>query len=410
MGCPSGPTPPPAPSPAPPPTSPTAPPPGAPSEVSCFNQSVGKGLLAVSATVDSADVALVDFALSGPNDPAGWTSVHYTVPVTLGAPLIHGVVPDLIEGALYEVFARSLKRRHSEGDPTAWTKLTTFGVLCQASTVELVGKGAKDKAATTSQGRIIDIPDPSTRWLEVYRVRGPGFTGTSSSGDFSQPDFLDNHNSGSSMTLLGDLGVSWQCITNPTLASNCGLSRYCVEMLDIELTRPKFNIGGEQITSPFAPYLSSDHGRLHCPDRTDANDCLAPLSLQQSACGPSKLDQCTCPNSAMQLGQKYTGACNVTYGGGEDYQGLQQQYSHPEVGACSPHANVGDDGCTWKRAPLVHTVSVQRLIDAGSLVEKNVRDMSLAEHLKSLTNGMKVFESVGAKPCGTLAKTTFVVV
>lgn len=179
----------------------------------------------MSATVDPADVALVDFALSGPNDPAGWTSVHYTVPVALGVPSIRSVIPDLIEGAQYKVFARSLKRGHSEGDPTAWTKLTTFGVICQASTVELAGKEAKDKAATTSQGRIIDIPDPSTRWLEVYRVRGPGFTGTSSSADFSQPDYLDNHNSGSSMTLLGDLGVSWQCIINPTQAANCGLSR-----------------------------------------------------------------------------------------------------------------------------------------------------------------------------------------
>jgi len=251
-----------------------------------------------------------------------------------------------------------------------------------------------------------DGPHPMTRWLEVYRVRAPGWSGTPSSVDFSQPDYLDNHNSGSPMTMLGSLSCSFDCPTNKR--GNCGMSRYCVEMIDVELTRPKFVIGGEQIKSPFAPYLSADHGRLHCPARVDTNDCLAPVSLQLSACGPSKFSQCTCPNSAMQIGQKYVGACNITYGGGEDYRGLQQQYSHPEAAACSPHANVGDDGCTWKRAPLVHTVSVQRLMDAGSLVSKG--NMTLAEHMKSLSNGIKVFESVGAKPCGPPAKTTIVVV
>eukprot|EP00929_Paragymnodinium_shiwhaense_P026536 TRINITY_DN15779_c0_g1_i2.p2 TRINITY_DN15779_c0_g1~~TRINITY_DN15779_c0_g1_i2.p2 ORF type:complete len:365 (-),score=23.98 TRINITY_DN15779_c0_g1_i2:100-1194(-) len=79
-------------------------------------------------------------------------------------------------------------------------------------------------------------------------------------------------------------------------------------------------------------------------------------------------------------------------------------YHHPEAGRCKQGEEVGENGCTWKRAALMHTVSVRELVDAGSIGGQAGarRPVAPEDELRYVKKGLDVFRMAGAAPCGTV--------
>lgn len=76
-------------------------------------------------------------------------------------------------------------------------------------------------------------------------------------------------------------------------------------------------------------------------------------------------------------------------------------FHHPEGAKCKTNEKVGENGCTWKASPLMHTLSVQQLQDAGSIGGQPTHwHMQIEEELENVQRGLQAFTNVGASPCG----------
>merc|ERR1712100_977720 len=91
-----------------------------------------------------------------------------------------------------------------------------------------------------------------------------------------------------------------------------------------------------------------------------------------------------------------------TYPCHEDAEPKGYFYHHPEAAKCKSDERVGDNGCTWKASPLMHTLSVQQLLDAGSIGggSPTYHEMQIEQELQSVQRGLQAFKNVGAQPCG----------
>jgi hypothetical protein len=81
-------------------------------------------------------------------------------------------------------------------------------------------------------------------------------------------------------------------------------------------------------------------------------------------------------------------------------------YHLPGAAMCKDGAKVGDDGCTWKRSPLMHTVYVEDLLALGlnTTYIRNAQDVLLPSEasMRNIDVFRKAFEEipVDIPPCG----------
>jgi len=236
---------------------------------------------------------------------------------------------------------------------------------------------------------------------------------------------VDNHNTGDVDKQLSRWDFPGSA--NPAEYDFVSYSRYCVEILDVQLNAAVHNVGqgGPTATSAFSNYVPCDAGTCHCANKFDAftleSEIQSPQSWVEQFC-PS-IGHCQCEDEQLDLSLHYTGRWTFSPPFTDDAWMQDDQprcgwpqhsypcheqadpkgywYHHPEATQCKSDEQVGDNGCTWKASPLMHTLSVQQLLDADSIGgQPNYRSLSTEQELQYAANGWNAFQQVGAKPCG----------
>jgi hypothetical protein len=284
----------------------------------------------------------------------------------------------------------------------------------------------------------VDTPDvedagihaAGTTWIEVFRYRGSGYATHPVVTDYDLPDYLDNHNTGDANKQLSRWDFPGS--DNPALYDITSYTRYCVEVLNVDLTvsTHAIGVGGPTKKSAFSSFLPCDAGKCHCANKFDAfeleTEIQSPRSWVDSNC-PKGASTCNCEEEQLTLSQTYTGRWEFTppftddgWMSGDDPRcGWPEHsypchgndaspkgyfYHHPEDTKCKTNERVGDNGCTWKASPLMHTMSVQQLLDAGSIGGRPAyHNMQIDEELTSRDRGVAAFAQIGATQCGSVS-------
>eukprot|EP00927_Polykrikos_kofoidii_P034636 TRINITY_DN2934_c0_g1_i1.p1 TRINITY_DN2934_c0_g1~~TRINITY_DN2934_c0_g1_i1.p1 ORF type:complete len:443 (-),score=37.34 TRINITY_DN2934_c0_g1_i1:187-1455(-) len=397
-----------------------------PTQISCRSGD-GAGTLYVSCKADFATTDEIDFGIARADDPQNWAHVHFTADVASDG-TANAAVPGLQFGVEYKVTARAHRKGASEGWNEKWSAMTSESARCKAGVGEVSTIRPRQNVSASS----------ATTWIEVFRYRGPSPNGYEPDiKDYNLPDFLDNHNTGDINKQMARWDFPGTDHKEPY--SFVSYTRYCVEIMDVQLTTSVHNVGkgGPTKTSAFSNYMACDIGKCHCPNRFDAftleSEIQSPKSWVDQFC-PQGEASCYCDLNQTSLGEKYTGRWSFSPpftdvawmdGSGTPQCGWSQHqypchgqaspkgyfFHHPEGTRCGASQNVGDNGCTWKRSPLMHTLSVQQLLDAGSIGgQPRYREMQVSEELESVAKGQKAWEQVGATPCGSQAQAELIVV
>lgn len=207
--------------------------------------------------------------------------------------------------------------------------------------------------------------------------------------------------------------------------TNASFSRYCVEFEDItftNVTTPGYQYGGlpgdvKPVTSQYADYLSCNKGscesmicgdrvvylshmqmKQECPMSPEQEEWVEKHYVvnetdipkkQQEECFYSQVTklgsrECLAPNLAQSL--RYVG-----YAAG--------LVSFPIDGQCAVGSSVGSDGCTWREAPSVLSLSQGHLMDAGAFDAARSREERVAA-------ASKAYAAIGARPCGSQSGAT----
>eukprot|EP00929_Paragymnodinium_shiwhaense_P102446 TRINITY_DN65633_c0_g1_i2.p1 TRINITY_DN65633_c0_g1~~TRINITY_DN65633_c0_g1_i2.p1 ORF type:complete len:702 (-),score=86.05 TRINITY_DN65633_c0_g1_i2:77-2182(-) len=403
-----------------------------PSEIRCEpGPSAGTISTACKAEVETTDQ--VEFGVARADDPRRWAYVYYTAEVARDG-TARAVIPGLEPDVEYVVKGRAHRRDTSEGWEEQWSAATDFLATCRAAVrdvpeADLHPVEDDEKEDAVLRRRLL----PKSRWIEVFRFRGPGYAehGRSRTDDYSLPDYLDNHNTGDAYTQLSHWDWPGSSFVNDF--SSVSYTRYCIEILDVELNTPWHAVGisSRSRTSPFSSYLPCDGGECHCPNKMDAlaleAEIASPSQWVELFCPANYWDPCICDKDHLLLSWKYTGRWTFSppfsdrahanwKAGGAGCGWWQHEYPchepadpkgywyhHPAAGQCKAGEELGEKGCTWKRAPLMHTVSVQDLLDAGSIGGKPAyHEVTREEELQYVRRGQNLFRRVGAAPCGTV--------
>jgi len=283
---------------------------------------------------------------------------------------------------------------------------------------------------------------PATHWLEVYR---------STEQLRLVPDFLDNHDSGDSGGVGGLLSMSVQnTITDPGFYAS-PVTRYCVEVLNVTIKDTTTTT--EDATpsdSPYADYRSTnpvwqfwqipryrpliEYGEV-TPGAEYASWCdlfedrnIGQLSNNHVECCDSNFtsptfqncDAC-CSSASAAASRKHTGMCPVglpiytfapaigTYP--NKLPPIGKWYSHPFGGRCPLGAAVGDDGCTWQRAPISHSLYLGELLGPGGMNRTssfNASGYGESQSPAQMTANVDIFRKMwaqkGLPPCGESQK------
>jgi len=334
-------------------------------------------------------------------------------------------IPGLVANVEYVVTARAHHRGSSLGWNEKWSAVAAESATCQviASVDTLM-----NETVATPDVEDTGIHAAGTTWVEVFRYRGSGYATHPAVTDYDLPDYLDNHNTGDANTQLS----RWDFpgTDNPALYDITSYTRYCVEVLNVDLTvsTHAIGVGGPTKKSAFSSYLPCDAGKCHCANKFDAftleTEIQSPRSWVDSNC-PKGASTCNCEEEQLTLSQTYTGRWEFTPpftdGGwmsgddprcgwpehsypchGNDASPKGYFYHHPEDTKCKTNERVGENGCTWKASPLMHTMSVQQLLDAGSIGgQPAYRKMQIDEELTSMDRGVAAFAQIGATQCGS---------
>jgi hypothetical protein len=366
----------------------------------------------------------VDFGFARTDDAKGWMSVHHAAEVAKDG-TVNAMVVGLLAGVEYRVTARAHHKDSSEGWNEKWSAMTVESATCISGLEEL----SQNRMRVVSQRQADSAL--ATTWIEVFRYRGPGYGSKPTITDYNLPDYLDNHNTGDANKQLSrwDFPGSGGVVDFNVVS----YSRYCIEILNVELqpTVHAVGAGGPTKSSAFANYLPCDGGKCHCTNRFDTFTLEAELNTERSFvdanCPLGQSGNCACDESQLILGNNYTGRWSFSppftdsawmSSDGNPQCGWGQHqypchgdaspkgfwYHHPEDARCVGDAAVGQGGCTWKRSAVVYTMSVQQLLDAGSIGgTPSYRQMSIEEELQSVEHGQRAFASIGATPCGPSA-------
>merc|ERR1712070_557563 len=188
-------------------------------------------------------------------------------------------------------------------------------------------------------------------------------------------------------------------------------------------------IGGPTKKSAWSNYIPCDAGKCHCPGKFDAftseSEIQTPRSWLDSN-SPSGAAYCNCEEDKLALSANYTGRWEFSppftddaymdhdgnplcawpehsypcHGGEANPKGYF--YHHPEGAKCKSHEKVGEGGCTWKASPLMYTIPVQQLLDAGSIGGyPQYHKMQIDEELLSRDRGVAEFAKYVSHACGS---------
>jgi len=380
-------------------------PPAVPRDVRCEASAAGVESVLAHCEADASLADQVSFEVALADDSRSWPFLHFTAPVRADG-TVRAVVPGLRPGTPYRIAARAHLRGHSEGDPSAWSNASRHRALCATLPAgdwhgRSSGEGTASASATAGER-------PRTRWIEVYRENS-----------YSElPDFLDDHNSADfagEFAMYGPMAVIGQ---HP-------ITRYCVELLDVTLTGiMTTTTTGRPVSSPYADYLSCMGGDCLCQNLVDRMLARQPAEQIQPACpGLAETSLCTCNESGLAVSRKYTGMTVVPLPFGFNFNQANgsvlpdgypppfhlpasgQWYSHPVSSRCPPGAQVGDGGCTWRRAPLSHSVYTVDLADMGLnvTIKQSGHSMWVDESVsqQDLDVGRRAFGAMELPPCGS---------
>lgn len=306
-------------------------------------------------------------------------------------------LPPLSGGLTYRVWARTHRRGGAEGDPTTWAELLGDGEPCPV----IGGEPAKAPAASK-------VP---TRWVEMFRTAAYG----------RAPDFLDQHNT---CDLTGAFSYSLMM----SMGRPDPLTRYCVEVADVVVPGViTSNPDGKPRNSPYADYASCMGGHCMCMVMMDRGLSRMPVSMFEKMCrGPEVNhtgDTCRCSRASTEASGRYVGMAVVplpftSYGdlGAIPYKvpanyptpwaelPLGAAFSLPVAGMCPSGAPVGTGGCTWRRAPQMHTLFIDDLVEQGADLhierDGNTLWLPLEAGLTNIEVGREAFRRIKAEPCG----------
>lgn len=391
-----------------------------PAQITCRSGGLS-GTIQVSCKAEASSTDEVAFGVARADDGSGFAHVHYVVDIASDG-VATAVIPGLTAGVEYKVTARAHSKGSSEGWNEKWSAMTSESASCKAGIAQI------SNHASVSHNASAHAAIAKSTWIEVYRYRGPSPAGhmPGSITDYNLPDFLDNHCTGDvnkQMSRWDYPGASGQVDYNVV-----SYTRYCVEVLEVSLEVSVHAVGSGQgtKTSGFSNYLACDTGKCHCPNKYDAftlsSEVGDPEAYVDESC-PSGQPYCNCRASDLELGAKYTGSWAFSppftdsawmgwqkpfCGWGHHSYPCHGQadpkgyfYHHPQEARCKTGQALGENGCTWKRSPLMHTLSVQQLLDAGAIGKRpGYREMQISEELECVENGKRAFAAVGATPCG----------
>lgn len=371
-----------------------------PRDVRC-SDAESAGVLSVSAKVDPSRVDAVSFMVARADDPQRWPFLHYTALVNdSSSNLVQASLPNLQVGVSYLVMARSHERGQTTGWYLKWSNVTHLTSPCTVSATVAMHTGISSSVKAIST---------KTRWIEVYRHNGNNYWSTADpNNNITLPDFLDSHDA-------ADLDAMFSTIFSAVYKTdelNGSFTRYCVEIADVDL--PNITTvtdrtdapekGGYPVTSHFADYVSCASGNCFCMAYGDRKFRQPAKTLKALCpkCYPHGLDgcMCQCPNSSLDASLKYVGMIPTsTKEVKGDVQILGKWYSLPSGGSCALGAGVGDNGCTWRVAPLSYSISLATAFDHGIFKKPN-RWMPYLGGQGNPELASKYFEGLMAQPCG----------
>uniref|UniRef100_A0A7S4QW38 Fibronectin type-III domain-containing protein n=1 Tax=Alexandrium monilatum TaxID=311494 RepID=A0A7S4QW38_9DINO len=351
--------------------------PAPPSDVSCDGASAGADSLQVSCRVDAREIDEVSFEVAS---PSGRPFLTVTGPVGAGGEAKTSI-PGLRSNTQYRVTARAHRRGEQEGNPDAWSRLSSQSALCSTAKGGLQQRPQGGRP----EGR---LRRPKTRWIETYRLvnsYGPA--------DELLPDFLDQHNGAD---LPGIMGL----VTLGGSAPGLPLTRYCVEVLDVQVPDViTASVDGRPQTAPFADYASCNQGACRCMHQVDRSISHLPARQILELCaGHPPADKinntCRCPESSVSRSSRYVGRSPIplpfytlsslaassfvlppSYPPSYRPEPVGSFYSFPVGGRCPLGAGVGDRSCTWQRSPVAHTVHTDDLVQMGLNVSSSTARM-----------------------------------
>jgi hypothetical protein len=233
--------------------------------------------------------------------------------------------------------------------------------------------------------------------MEVFRYNGNGLGhDIDPRNNITLPDYVEAHNTAD---FKAAFSARFSVMYSAELKFNASFTRYCIEMQVVELQGVTTPTQWEPATSPFADYNPCTAGECYCMSRIDREVTMQPTEDIAAVCGAPPPDHvpgepdccsqgpCDCVAERQADSEKYIGKVQ-RFANGASW------YSMPPGGHCSPGQSVGDDGCTYKEAPLSHSVSVGNLYNRGVFNEDQWWSYSWLE------NARAAFDELGVEPCG----------
>mmetsp|Transcript_62186 Transcript_62186/g.157055 ORF Transcript_62186/g.157055 Transcript_62186/m.157055 type:complete len:531 (-) Transcript_62186:114-1706(-) len=371
--------------------------------------SVAAGTLSVrSSEVNASLVDQVSFEVSLP--PLDRPFVGFTAPVGRDG-VARAMIPGLRPATKYAISVRAHRRGKQEGDPEAWSAVSAANTTCLS-----VGASAASPKIPMEPEAAPAKQKVATRWLEVYRFATAA----------KLPDFLDQHNA-------GDLVAEFAMLGQLKSVPNLPLTRYCVEILDTLL--PNITTGkmdGEPIQSNFADFASCMQGQCMCTHQVDRSIAHLPAKQIQDMCSGPPMgwsnNTCRCSEQSTEQSGRYVGRLIIPLPLASEAGWIKAPftippeyphpvrpsptgywYSFPYLGRCPLGAAVGDQGCTWRRSPVSHTVFSDELVglDGNMTIDvKNMRwNIPFEASLTNILAGERAFRRLPADvpTCGEQA-------
>jgi len=106
----------------------------------------------------------------------------------------------------------------------------------------------------------------------------------------------------------------------------------------------------------------------------------------------------------MNISLKYVGMIPTATKGhpfSTGFEVLGRWYSLPVAGFCASGANVGDNGCTWRIAPISYTISLGTAYNIGVFKPPGVVKYTGGQGNPKVA--AQHFAGLGAGPCGASA-------
>jgi hypothetical protein len=294
-------------------------------------------------------------------------------------------------------------RASTVNEVSGWLDWSPSGWECTTAASGLMSRATGSK------------PSPATNFVNVYRVSEHQLAGQ------SEVDFLMNHDCGSAdgdvAFLTGACGGNASHFVHSFNESL--ITSYCVEYAANSLTDCPDPNGCYGPCNPptwaFGDAAPMPNMTYTCKCNNNFDRRVAHMKVSE-ACDTSRPHKdCNCTDASLAHTHKYIGEMPVFLpwlcGSMSDSDGIcdvnipfGSWYSAPAAGQCAEGADVGDNGCTWKRHQRANFLYGRKLVELGwnstkpNWADKN--DTSQYQHnLEVFKAG---FQGITRTACGAL--------